>query len=249
MLHHHVRRAARAAAIACSFIFVFAVVAFAQQPDARQNAPGKFDFYVLALSWSPSYCAGVKQRAPDRQPGLQCGGRPFAFVVHGLWPEYEKGFPSYCQVPAQRLTHVIVSGMLDLMPSPHLIFHEWQRHGTCSGLAPHAYFTAVRKARAVVKIPADYLDPPSPLTVSPDAVTEAFVKANPGLTRAAMAVTCNKTRLTEVRLCMTRDFAFHDCANIARRSCKHDKVEMPAVRAAGTDKRAALDSPIALSGH
>ena len=238
MLHRRVRRAVQTAAIACSLIFVFAVVAFAQQADPRQNAPGKFDFYVLALSWSPSYCASVKQRAPDRQPGLQCSGRPFAFVVHGLWPEYEQGFPSYCQVPAQRLTHAIISGMLDLMPSPHLIFHEWRRHGTCSGLPPQAYFEAVRKARAVVKIPAAYLDPPSPVAVSPDAVAKAFVKANPGLTRAAMAVTCNSTRLTEVRLCMTKDFAFRDCANVARRSCKRDKVEMPAVRAAGTDKRA-----------
>jgi ribonuclease T2 len=239
MLRHRIRRAAQAAAIAASFILVFAVVAFAQQTDPRQNAPGKFDFYVLALSWSPSYCAGVKQRAPDRKPGLQCGGRPFSFVVHGLWPEYEKGFPSYCQVPAQRLTHAIVSNMLDLMPSPNLIFYEWRRHGTCSGLAPNAYFEAVRKARAVVKIPADYLDPPSPVSVSPDAVADAFVKANPGLTRAAMAVVCDRKRLTEVRVCMSKDFTFHDCAEVAKRSCKRDKVEMPAVRG-GPDKRAAL---------
>ena len=249
MWGHRVRRAARAAAIAASFLLVFAVVAFAQQSDARQNAPGKFDFYVLALSWSPSYCDSVKQRAPDRQPGLQCSGRPFAFVVHGLWPQYERGYPSYCQVPAERLTGSIVSGMLDLMPSPRLIFHEWQRHGTCSGLTPPAYFETLRKARAVVKIPPDYLDPPSPVTVSPEAVADAFVKANPGLTRAEIAVTCDKTRLTEVRLCLGKDFTFHDCAEVAQHSCKRDTVIMPAVRAAGTDKRAALDSAIALSLH
>ena len=91
MLGHRIRRAARAAAIAGSFLFVFIVVAFAQQIDPRQNAPGKFDFYVLALSWSPSYCASLKQRAPDRPPGLQCSGRPFAIVEHGQRPEYEKG--------------------------------------------------------------------------------------------------------------------------------------------------------------
>jgi len=240
MLGHRIRRAAWAAAIAGSFIFVFAVVAFAQQSDPRQNAPGKFDFYVLALSWSPSYCESVKQRAPDRQPGLQCGGRPFSFVVHGLWPQYDQGFPSYCQVPAERLTRSIVSGMLDLMPSPRLIFHEWQRHGTCSGLTPSAYFETLRKARTVVKIPADFLDPPSPVTVSPAAVADAFVKANPGLTRAAMAIACDKTRLIEVRLCITKEFAFHDCAEVVQHGCKRDKVVMPAVRADGTDKRADL---------
>jgi ribonuclease T2 len=248
MSSRRVRRAVETAAIAVSFILVFAVVAFAQQTDPRQNAPGKFDFYVLALSWSPSYCAGVKQRAPDRRPGLQCGGRPFSFVVHGLWPEYEKGFPSYCQVPAQRLTHSIVSHMLDLMPSPNLIFYEWRRHGTCSGLTPNAYFESVRKARAVVKIPAEYLDLPSPVTVAPATVADAFIKINPGLTRAAMAIVCDKKRLTEVRLCLSKDFGFRDCADVAKRSCKRDKVEMPAVRG-GTGKRAALDSAVALSRH
>jgi len=247
MWGHRIRRAARTAAIASSFLFVFAVVAFAQQGEARHNAPGKFDFYVLALSWSPSYCAGVKQRAPGRKPGLQCGGRAYAFVVHGLWPEYAHGYPSYCQVPAQRLTHAIVGGMLDLMPSPSLIFHQWRRHGTCTGLGPSGYFAAVRKARAQVKIPAAYLDPPSPATVSPGAVADAFVKANPGLTRAGLAVTCDRTRLTEVRLCMSKEFAFQPCAEVAQRRCKRAAVVMPAVRGAGTDKRAALDSATALS--
>jgi len=249
MWGQRVRQAAQAAAIAASFLLVFAIVAFAQQPDPRQNAPGKFDFYVLALSWSPSYCASVKERASGREPGLQCSGRPFAFVVHGLWPQYEQGFPSYCQVSAERLTHSIVSGMLDLMPSPQLIFHVWQRHGTCSGLTPPAYFETLRKARALVKIPPDYLDPPSPVTVAPEAVADAFLKANPGLTRTEIAVTCDKTRLTEVRLCLAKDFAFHDCPEVAQRSCKRDKVLMPAVRAGATDKRAALDSAIVLSLH
>jgi ribonuclease T2 len=103
--------------------------------------------------------------------------------VHGLWPQYTKGFPEYCQVPAPRLDRGIVSSMLDLMPAPHLIFNEWDRHGTCSGVSPRAYFETVRKARAVVKIPPDYIDLQAPLSVSPAAVGDAFIKANPGLTQ------------------------------------------------------------------
>jgi ribonuclease T2 len=231
MLHHRLHRAAQAAAIAFSFIFIFAVTAFAQ--DGRTNQPGKFDYYVLALSWSPTYCAGAQERAPSRRPDLQCSGRPFAFIVHGLWPQYVKGFPSYCQVPAPRIDNTMVSGMLDLMPSRHLIFHEWDRHGTCSGLSAQAYFDSLRKARAAVTIPAVYRDPAGPLTVTPAAVTAAFVKANPGLSAADMAVACNKTRLTEVRLCMGRDLSFHDCAAVAGRSCKRAKIVMPAVRGKG----------------
>lgn len=232
MLLHRVRRAATAACISLSFVFVFAVVALAQDgaPDRRQNTPGAFDFYVLALSWSPSYCAELSERRSQRRGDPQCSGRPYAFVVHGLWPQYEKGFPSYCQVPAPRLDRAAISRMLDLMPSPSLVIHEWDRHGTCSGLSIAAYFETVRKARAAVKIPEGYVALAAATSVIPDDVAEAFVKANPGLDRADMAIACDKTRLTEVRICVGKDFSFHACPDVARRSCKREKVEMPAVR-------------------
>ena len=118
---------------------------------------------------------------PSARSDQQCAGRPFAFVVHGLWPQYEQGFPSYCQVPAPRLDRAIVGSVLDLMPSPRLIFHEWDRHGTCSGLSPHAYFETVRKARAAVKIPADFIELDKPITVTPDDVAEAFVQGQSGI--------------------------------------------------------------------
>ena len=195
MFGHHVQAAVRTAAVTLSFVFLFAVVAFAQPapnnpkpnspvPELRQNEPGKFDFYVLALSWSPSVCEASKERVQDAGPARgsdpQCGGRPYSFVVHGLWLQYEQGFPSFCQVPAPRIGRDIVGSMLDLMPSPRLIFHEWDRHGTCSGVSAHAVFETVRKARAVVKIPADYLTLDQPITVTPDQVAEAFVKTDAG---------------------------------------------------------------------
>ncbi len=228
MVHHRVRRAAQTAAIVFSFIFVFAVVALAE--EAKPKQPSQFDFYVLALSWSPSYCESVRQRAPDRTPARQCSGRPFAFVVHGLWPQFTQGFPSYCQVPAPRVDVKLVSTMLDLMPSRRLIYYEWNRHGTCSGLSAQGYFDTLRKARAAVTVPAAYREPAEPLTVSPAVVAAAFIKANPGLSAAAMAIACNKTRLTEVRVCLGKDLSFHDCPAIARENCKRDKITMPAVR-------------------
>jgi len=185
---------------------------------------------VLALSWSPSYCEAAHERAPDRAPDQQCAGRPFSFVVHGLWPQYEQGFPSFCQVPAPRLDRNIVGSALDLMPSPRLIFHEWDRHGTCSGLSQHAFFEAVRKARAVVKIPLEFTELDKPIAVKPDDVAEAFVKANAGLSRTGLAVACDSKRLSEVRVCLNKDFSFRDCAEVARRACKRDSIAMPAVR-------------------
>ena len=198
--------------------------------DRRQDVPGHFDFYVLSLSWSPSFCATAAERGSGREANAQCGVRPYAFVVHGLWPQYDKGFPEYCQLPAPRLDHGIVASMLDLMPAPHLIFNEWDRHGTCSGQTPRAYFETVRKARATVKIPPDYADLKEPLGVTPGSVEDAFIKANPGLSRSAIAIACARRRLTEVRLCLSKDLQFRDCPQIVKRSCRRDQLVMPPTR-------------------
>jgi len=120
--------------------------------------------------------------------------------------------------------------MLDLMPAPGLIYNEWDKHGTCSGLAQRAYFETIRKARAAVKIPQEYLELADSKTVAPADVEDAFVKANPGLTNDAIAVTCNRTRLSEVRICLSKDLQFRACDEIDRRACKRDQVTMPPVR-------------------
>ena len=215
--------------LCAALLAILAAPATAQ--DARQNTPGQFDFYVLSLSWSPSYCEASAERS-GRAPDQQCGERPYSFVVHGFWPQYEKGFPEYCQVPAPRLDRNIVSSMLDLMPAPRLIFHEWDRHGTCSGLSARAYFESARKARAQVKIPNEYLELKTALTVTPDEVEEAFVKVNPGLSRSAIAVGCDSRRLREVRICMTKELRFRDCDEMDRRACRRERLVMPPVRGA-----------------
>jgi ribonuclease T2 len=225
----------RIALIAAVILFGAAT---APAQDRHQNQPGQFDYYVLALSWSPSFCEASAERG--REPKEQCGPRPFSFVVHGLWPQYEKGFPEFCRQPSPRLDRNIVSSMLDLMPAPGLIFNEWDKHGTCSGLNPRAYFDTVRKARALVKIPEPYIDPQRPLTVSPDEVEEAFVQANPGLTREGLAVTCDSRRLSEVRICLNKDFSFRTCPEIDRRACRRERLLMPPVRGG---RRAAADGP------
>lgn len=199
--------------------------------DKRQNAPGEFDFYVLSLSWSPSFCEAASERGnSSRGVQTQCAGRPFSFVVHGLWPQYERGFPNYCQRPSPRLDRNVMASMLDLMPAPGLIYNEWDKHGTCSGMGARAYFETIRKARAAVKIPPEYLELSSAKAVAPLEIEEAFIKANPGLSNSAFAVICDSKRLSEVRICMTKDLQFRACEEIDRRACRRDKVVMPPVR-------------------
>jgi len=205
-------------------------VGTASAQDRRQNTPGEFDFYVLSLSWSPSFCEEASERGNSGRSQAQCGGRPFSFVVHGLWPQYEHGFPDYCERPSPRLDRNIMSSMLDLMPAPGLIFNEWDKHGTCSGLSPRAYFETIRKARSAVKIPPEFLELSDPKTVAPSDIEDAFIKVNPGLSNAAIAVTCNKTRLSEVRICMSKVLQFRACEEIDRRACRREQVVMPPMR-------------------
>jgi ribonuclease T2 len=194
--------------------------------DRRQNAPGQFDYYVLSLSWSPSFC----ETAGGNGSRQQCGPRPYSFVVHGLWPQYERGFPQSCQSPPPRLERNIVSSMLDLMPAPGLIYHEWDQHGTCSGLEPREYFDVVRKARAKVRIPAQYDNPKAPLSVSPNQIINAFVGVNEGLKPTGIIIDCDRTRLREVRICLSRDMTFRDCSPGPQRACRTENLVMPPVR-------------------
>ena len=222
------------ASVTLLFAAALAIVAAvdpARAQDQRQNTPGEFDYYVMSLSWSPSFCEAASERGNSgRNQQIQCGGRPYSFVVHGLWPQYERGFPNYCQRPSPRLDHNIMNSMLDLMPAPGLIYNEWDKHGTCSGLSQRAYFETIRKARAAVKIPAEYMDLTETKTVSPAEVEQAFIKANPGLGDEGIAVTCDSRRLSEVRICFTKDLQFRSCEEINRRSCRRDAVEMPPMR-------------------
>ena len=206
-----VRSVGRVASATVAVWLTVVIAGIAAAQDRRQNQPGQFDFYVLSLSWSPSFCEAAGERGTP--PQQQCGARPYSFVVHGLWPQYESGFPEFCQQPAPRLDRNIVSSMLDLMPAPRLIFNEWDLHGTCTGLSPNAYIA-----------------PSAPLTVTPDEVEEAFVQANPGLTRDGIAVTCRSRRLGEVRICLGKDLRFRACPDIDARACRRDELVMPPVR-------------------
>lgn len=206
---------------------VVGLLSFLTPPATAQNRSGDFDFYVLTLSWSPSYCA-TEGAHTDR---YQCSGRrPYAFIVHGLWPQYERGYPEFCDRSAPRVPQRLIDSMLDLMPNPGLVIHQWRKHGTCSGRNARDYFAEVRKARQTVSIPPQYVDPVEWRMVSPGEVEAAFRSVNPGLPAEAIAVTCDSRHLREVRICLTEDFEFRACPEIDRRGCRTGRVAMPPAR-------------------
>ena len=192
-----------------------------------EGGPGRFDYYVLSLSWSPTYC---ETKGKNAEPAQCARARPFAFVVHGLWPQYERGWPEDCQNPAPFVPEQTVRGMLELMPSRRLVIHEWRKHGTCSGLAPDAYFDKVRQARAAVVIPAPFVRIDDYTMVSPNEVEAAFLAANPGLQPDMISVDCDGRRLTEVKICMNRQLGFTSCTEVDRRACRVQRIVMPPMR-------------------
>jgi ribonuclease T2 len=195
---------------------------------SHQDTPGVFDFYVLSLSWSPSFCESGGGRRGNNE---QCDqARPYAFVVHGLWPQFDRGFPQNCIEPAPWIDSKLIRSMLDLMPARKLVIHEWQAHGTCSGSEAERFFATVRSAREKVKIPERFVQLNNYTMVSPDEVEDAFIAANPGLAHDMIAVTCNRRYLSEVRICMGKDLAFHACPETDRRACRNPQIAMPPVR-------------------
>jgi ribonuclease T2 len=90
--------------------------------------------------------------------------------------------------------------------------------------------TKLRGMRGAIKIPEAYANLEQPITVAPGEVAENFLKANPQLSRDEIAVACDRKRLTEVRICMGKDFAFRKCPGAVEKACRRDRIIMPAVR-------------------
>ena len=197
------------------------------EPDLPGPDAGDFDFYVLALSWSPTYCLDEGERADP----MQCASRrPYDFIVHGLWPQFEHGRVEECAGRAPPLKEDFVDSLLPIMPSRGLIRHEWRAHGQCSGLSARDYFAALRKARSVVQIPAAFDQPTRDKMTNPGAVERAFIAENEGMEAAGIAVTCSGRRLREVRICLTKSFDFRTCSSVDRRACTRDEIVAPASR-------------------
>lgn len=185
-----------------------------------------FDFYVLALSWSPGYCASEGARA-NRQ---QCAsGQEFGFIAHGLWPQFERGWPEFCDTDAPlRVDRDLAATIADIMPSTGLVGHQWRKHGSCTGLNQSDYFAITRAAYERVTIPDQFHQRRDIARLDPDDVEEAFRAANRDLPADAIAVTCDRRFLRDVRICLSIDLsAFHSCPQVDRRACTLATVVVP----------------------
>jgi ribonuclease T2 len=189
-----------------------------------QSRSGNFDFYVLALSWSPSFCA-LEGREKGRE---QCDGPAKGFVLHGLWPQYERGFPSNCEHPFRNAPNSVIQQIRGLFPEDGLARHQWRKHGTCSGQPPAAYFAEVRRAVEKVKIPDGFNEAKEGGRVNPRDIERKFIEANQGLRPGMLATTCVRGMLQEVRVCLSKDLrSFQMCPDVVRSGCRAQSVNAP----------------------
>lgn len=117
--------------------------------------------------------------------------------------------------------------VFDIMPSMGLIGHQWRKHGSCSGLTQRGYFSATRQAFERIRIPPKLSDGEARLTLPTAEIERSFVAANPGMSTSGIAISCEGQRLKEIRICLTKEFRFRDCAEVDRGGCRLDRVELP----------------------
>ena len=209
-----------------------------QSGRERRDPAGVFDYYVLSLSWSPTYCADVGDSRRDPQCSHR-PPRPYAFVLHGLWPQFERGWPRNCQSPDRGyVPGPVADRMLDIMPSRRLVFHEYRTHGTCSGLGVDGYFDLARQLYEKVKIPRRFVGPiEERMTISPGDLIAEFTAANPRLEPDMLAVQCGGpgNRLKEVRICFDKSGKFRACGRNEDQSrlCSAERMYVPPVRRGG----------------
>lgn len=206
-------------AIAALTLFGFSAAGHAQGFGQRSSAPGDFDFYVLALSWSPGFCELDGDRTRNRE---QCGeGAGLRFVVHGLWPQNERGYPSDCGPSGRSPSRIALEQAEGVFPTESLARYEWRKHGTCTGSSPSDYFRDVRRARDKIAIPPALAKADRDQTWTAIDLERAFAAANPGLRTDMMSVACKRGVLQEVRICLTKDLRdFRTCQQIDRSGCR-----------------------------
>lgn len=194
---------------------------------AEGERAGDFDYYVMSLSWSAAWC----QLEGDARDDPQCdAGRGLTFVLHGLWPQYENDWPSYCRTGERDPTRAMTAAMADIMGGAGPAFYQWKKHGRCAGLSAEAYFQTSRQAYETIRIPDVFSEVSRPLTLPASVVEDAFLEANPDLSRDQITITCKDGLIQEARVCLTPDLVPRRCAADVLRDCKLKDAVLEPVR-------------------
>lgn len=192
---------------------------------AEGDRAGEFDYYVMALSWSPNWCA----LEGDARDADQCESDA-GWLLHGLWPQYHRGWPDFCptveRAPSRRMT----GEMTDIMGSGGLAWHQWKKHGVCSGLSATQYYALSREAYGRITRPEAFRKLDKTVTLPASLVEKAFIKANPQLEPDMITITCEDGHIQEVRICLSKDLDPVPCGRDVLRDCKMTDARFEPIR-------------------
>jgi ribonuclease T2 len=195
---------------------ILALICVAGMAQAEGEPAGEFDYYVMALSWTPTWCA----IEGDDRDSPQCdAGQGYGFTLHGLWPQYEQGWPSYCPSALRPPSRGMTGDMVDIMGSGGLAWHQWRKHGVCTGLEAADYFALSRLAYDSVTRPDLLRRLDDEVRLPAGVIEEAFLEVNPHLEADMLTVTCRANRIQEVRICLTRELEPRRCGADVIRDC------------------------------
>lgn len=207
--------------------FLFVLLLSTGLARAEGEAAGEFDYYVLSLSWSPTWCA----LEGDRRGSPQCDPeRDFGWVLHGLWPQYERGWPSFCNTSQRNPSRSDTAMMADIMGTSGSAWHQWNKHGRCSGLSSDDYYALARQAYGQIARPEIFRKLQDPIRLPASVVEDAFLEANPALSPNKITVTCKSERIQEVRICLTKSLEPRDCGSDVVRDCRMTDALLEPVR-------------------
>ncbi len=197
------------------FLTVFLVLC-AADAAAKGEKAGEFDYYVLSLSWSPNWCL----REGDSKQSSQCApASGYGWIMHGLWPQYHRGWPSYCPTAKAPPSRSMTQDMVDVMGTSGLAWHQWKKHGTCTGISAADYFALSRAAYGSVVRPAVFRQLDTPVTMPATVVEAAFLQANPGMNANMITITCAASQIAEARICLSRELDLVPCGRDVIRDC------------------------------
>lgn len=195
---------------------LFSLFCLMASPVLAQDRAGEFDYYVVSLSWSANWCA----LEGDARNSPQCdASEDFGWILHGLWPQYERGYPANCTTAQRAPSRGATGNMADIMGTSGLAWHQWNKHGTCSGLSSEDYYALSREAYALITRPPVFRQLDRDITLPASVVEEAFLGANETLQADQITITCKSGYIQEARICMTRDLEFRTCGTDVIRDC------------------------------
>jgi ribonuclease T2 len=196
--------------------FLVALLLMTTLAHAEGERAGDFDYYVLSLSWSPNWCAleGNERGSP------QCDdAADFGWVMHGLWPQNERGWPSFCRTTERDPSRRDTEAMADIMGTSGLAWYQWQKHGRCAGLSSDAYYATARQAYDAVNRPEVFRKLDRTVTLPASLIEEAFLRANPDWQADMLTITCKAGHIQEARLCLTKELEPRICGADVIRDC------------------------------